>query len=96
MYFSLMDVIYSSAPLTLSRKSHAPRVFGFSARLKMSTYLARPVSDLISNALQSPFLTEDQRRMTARAVYKAFSRQMGGELKALDQLLGAEICRVIA
>lgn len=34
--------------------------------------------------------------MTARAVYKAFSRQMGGELKALDQLLGAEICRVIA
>ena len=47
--------------------SHAPRVFGFSARLKMSTYLARPVSDLISNALQSPFLTEDQRRMTARA-----------------------------
>lgn len=76
--------------------SHAPRVFGFSARLKMSTYLARPVSDLISNALQSPFLTEDQRRMTARAVYKAFSRQMGGEIKALDQLLGAEICRVIA
>lgn len=76
--------------------SHAPRVFGFSARIRMGTYLARPVNDLISNALQSPFLSQDQRRMTARAVYKAFSRQMGAETKALDQLLGAEICRVIA
>lgn len=76
--------------------SHAPRVFGFSARIKMNTYLARPVSDLVSNALQSPFLMQDQRRMVARAIYKAFSRQMGGETKALDQLLGAEICRVIA
>ena len=76
--------------------SHAPRVFGLSVKAQLHSYLARPTADMISNALQSPFLTKEQQRLTARSVYRAFSRQMGGETKALDSLLGPDICRVIA
>ncbi len=76
--------------------SHAPRAFGFSAKTTLHSYLARPASDLISNALQSPFLSTQQQRLVARSIYRAFSHQMGGETKALDKLLGADICRVIA
>ena len=76
--------------------SHAPRVFGLSVKARLHSYLARPTADMIINALQSPFLTKEQQRLVARSVYRAFSRQMGGETKTLDSLLGAEICRVIA
>ncbi len=76
--------------------SHAPRIFGFSAKNMLHSYLARPAADTISNALQSPFLTRVQQLLVARSVYRHFSRQMAGETKALDRLLGAEVCRVIA
>lgn len=76
--------------------SHAPRVFGMSIKAQLHSYLARPTAELISNTLLSPYLSLEQQRLVSRAVYRAFSRQMGGETKALDKLLGAEICRVIA
>lgn len=76
--------------------SHAPRVFGFSAKGSLHSYLAKPTADTISNALQSPFLSKDQQLLVAKSVYRQFSLQMGGETRALDRLLGAEICGVLA
>ena len=75
---------------------HAPRVFGLSIKHQMANYLARPAADVIRNALSSPYLDAGQQRMVARAFYKAFYRQMNGDTKALDGLLGAEVCRALA
>lgn len=76
--------------------SHAPRVFGISPRQQLHRYLARPAADVIRNLLLSPFLSEEEQLMAARAFYRAFYKQMQGQTKDLDRLLGAEICGVLA
>ncbi|NLD34074.1 MAG: hypothetical protein GX653_04110 [Clostridiales bacterium] len=76
--------------------SHAPRVFGMSLKNQMPSYLARPAADIIRNAMSSAYLSAQEQRLVARAFYKAFYRQMNGDTKALDKLLGAEVYRALA
>ncbi len=71
--------------------SHAPRVFGISHKASLHKYLAKPVNDMIRNIYLSPFLTEDEQRLLAPCVYKAFYRFVSGEVKELDSLLGAQL-----
>ncbi|MHC1786642.1 MAG: hypothetical protein AB9880_06255 [Christensenellales bacterium] len=80
----------------LSDGSHAPRVFGISNKSQLHRYLAVPTSDTIRSMLSSPWLDAAQQRLAARAFYEAFSKQMDGQTKELDRLLGAEICQTLA
>lgn len=76
--------------------SHAPRVFGFSAKASLHKYLATPVSDMIHNVYMSPFLSEAEQGRLARCVYRSFYRYVSGEVKELDTLLGPQIAAALA
>lgn len=75
--------------------SHIPRVFGISFKGSRARYLAPPASDLIKNVFASPFLSEQEARVVARAFYRAYFEFNQGESKQLDALLGAEICALL-
>jgi hypothetical protein len=72
--------------------SHFPRVFGLSFKGGMQRYLAVPARDIISNMLCSPFLSPGEALLLARAFYRAYYEHAQGDVKALDELLGAAIC----
>lgn len=76
--------------------SHVPKLFGLHPRGQLHKYLARPAADIIRNALSSPYLNAQEQLMAARAFYKAYYRQLEGESKELDRLLGSEICAALA
>ena len=76
--------------------SHAPLVFGLATKGMLHRYLAKPANDLLRNALSSPWLSMEEQLLLARGFYQAFYRQMDGQTKELDTLLGAEICRSLA
>jgi len=76
--------------------SHAPLVFGLATKGMLHRYLAKPTNDLLRNALSSPWLSVEEQLLLARGFYQAFYRQMDGQTKELDILLGAEICRSLA
>lgn len=70
---------------------HIPRVFGISFKGSMARYLAVPVRDLLVNVLASPWLSETEAALLAKAFYKAFFQHTQGEVQQLDKLLGAEV-----
>jgi hypothetical protein len=76
--------------------SHAPAIFGLATKGMLHRYLAKPSNDLLRNVLSSPWLSEEEQLLLARSFYQAFHRQMEGQTKELDKLLGAEICRTLA
>lgn len=76
--------------------SHAPAIFGLATKGMLHRYLAKPANDLLRNALSSPWLSLDEQLLLARSFYQAFYRQMDGQSRELDKLLGAEICRTLA
>ena len=76
--------------------SHAPAIFGLATKGMLHRYLAKPANDLLRNVLSSPWLSLDEQLLLARGFYQAFYRQMEGQTKELDKLLGAEICRTLA
>lgn len=76
--------------------SHAPAIFGLATKGMLHRYLAKPSNDLLRNVLSSPWLSAEEQLLLARSFYQAFHRQMEGQTKELDKLLGAEICRTLA
>ena len=71
--------------------SHVPRVFGISFKGSLSKYLAVPASDIITNILSSPLLSETEGKMLAKAFYRAFYDYVAGEVKELDKNLGPQM-----
>lgn len=70
---------------------HVPRVFGVSFRGSLQKYLAQPARDILCNLLSSPFLSAQEAGLAARAFYRAFFEYAHGDVRGLDQMLGAEI-----
>ena len=75
--------------------SHVPRVFGISFRGNLARYLAIPARDIISNIFSSPYLSQEEARVLAKAFYRAFYDHVSGEVRELDKLLGAQICGLL-
>ena len=71
-----------------SDNSHIPRVFGISFKGTLQRYLAQPARDIIMNIFSSPYLSQEEARVLARAFYRAFYDYAHGEVRELDSQLG--------
>lgn len=80
----------------LPDRTHAPWAFGLALPNRRGRYMARPAADVIRNLFSCPWYTMAQQRLTARAFYQAYYRAMDGDVQALDELLGGDLCRKLA
>ena len=58
--------------------------------------MARPAYDVLHNLLSCPFYTKEEQRLAAGAFYRAYFKAMDGDVQALHDLLGEELCRQLA
>jgi len=79
-----------------SDTGHVPSLFGFTRRTSISKYLAAPMSDIISNILQSAYLKQSEQVLLARKFYGACHRFLSGETEPLDAQLGPHILARLA
>lgn len=74
---------------------HNPAILGIPLTRRVDAYWALPTADTIRNLFLSPFLSEEEARLAATAVYKAFYQATRGQTTALDENLGAQICALL-
>lgn len=79
----------------LGQREHVPGLLGYAIPRRLPRYWARPMGDLIRNVFLCPFLSIAEQQMLAKAFYRACYRCLGGDTKALDGALGAEICALL-
>ena len=63
------------------------RIFGFGTDSRAPKYLADPVASMIRNIGRDAKLSLEQQVLLARTLYRAFSTDMAGETKWLDESL---------
>ena len=63
------------------------RIFGLGSDSRAPKFLADPVSCMILSILGDEQLSPEQRELLTRALYQAFSKDMAGETKWLDEKL---------
>ena len=70
--------------------SYMRRIFGFGLDSRAPKLLADPVCFMLRNIYQDSQLTVQQRDMLMITLYQAFSKDMGGETKWLDETLATD------
>ncbi|MGI6671725.1 MAG: hypothetical protein ACOX58_09185 [Christensenellales bacterium] len=80
----------------LPDRSHAPWAFGLALGGRRGRHMARPAYDVLHNLLSCPFYTKEEQRLAAGAFYRAYFKAMDGDVQALHNLLGEELCRQLA
>lgn len=67
---------------------HTRALLGFTVNAKLPKFLAEPAHDVLQNTFSSPYLSEEEQLLLARAFYKAYGAYMEGKTAPLDEKLG--------
>ena len=78
-----------------SQREHGPGLLGCALPGRLARYWAAPMGCVIRNIFLCPFLSTAEQQTLAKGFYRACYRCLGGDTKALDSALGAEICALL-